>query len=62
MSENSNFTMQNLYSSKENLKILTGNISALETEQEGKKKVDCAIVYYNHIKILIPIQEMNIEQ
>ena len=49
MSENSNFAMQNLYSSKENFKILTGTISALETEQERKKKVDCAIVYYNHI-------------
>ena len=62
MSENSDFAMQNLYSSKENLKILTGTISVLETEQEGKKKADCAIVYYNQVKILIPIQEMNIEQ
>lgn len=62
MNENSKFNMQILYSSKENLKILSGTISAMEVEQEGKKKVDCAIVYYNGIKILIPIQEMNIEQ
>lgn len=62
MSENNNFNMQILYSSKENLKILSGTISAMEIEQEGKKKVDCAIVYYNGIKILIPIHEMNIEQ
>lgn len=62
MSENTNFTMQTLYSSKENLKILSGTINALEVETQDKKKVDCAIVYYNHIKILIPIHEMNIEQ
>ena len=62
MNENINFSMQQLYSSKENLKILSGTIAALEIEQEGKKKVDCAIVYYNHIKIIIPIHEMNIEQ
>ena len=62
MSENTNFTMQTLYSSKENFKILSGTINALEVETQDKKKVDCAIVYYNHIKILIPIHEMNIEQ
>lgn len=62
MNENINFTMQQLYSSKENLKILSGTISALEIEQEGKKKVDCAIIYYNKIKVIIPIHEMNIEQ
>ena len=60
--ENLKFAMQTLYSSKENLKILSGTICALEVERDGNKKVDCAIVYYNHIKILIPIQEMNIVQ
>ena len=52
--ENLKFAMQTLYSSKENLKILSGTICALEVERDGNKKVDCAIVYYNHIKILIP--------
>ena len=51
MSENTNFTMQTLYSSKENFKILSGTINALEVETQDKKKVDCAIVYYNNIKI-----------
>ena len=60
--KNLNFTMQTLYSSKENLKILSGKISALEIERDGNKKVDCAIVYYEHIKILIPIHEMNITE
>lgn len=60
MNENTNFSMQQLYSSKENLKILSGTIKALEIEQEGKKKVDCVIVYFNNIKVIIPIHEMNI--
>lgn len=34
MSENTNFTMQTLYSSKENLKILSGTINALEVETQ----------------------------
>lgn len=62
MNENTNFIKQSLYSSKENLKILTGTISAMEIEQEGNKKVNCAIVYYGNIKVLIPLQEMNIQQ
>ncbi len=62
MNDNNNFVMQNLYSSMENLKILSGTITALEVEQDGKKKVDCAIIYYQNIKIIIPIHEMNIKQ
>lgn len=60
--ENLKFAMQTLYSSKENLKILSGKITALEIERDGNRKVDCAIVYYEHIKILIPIHEMNITE
>lgn len=62
MSENTNFAMQNIYSSKENLKILTGMICALEVEQNNNKKVDCAIIYYNHIKIIIPLDKMGLEK
>ena len=62
MQENRLFAWQNLYSSKENLKILSGTICAMEVEQDGKKKVDCAIVYYEHIKVIIPIHEMAITQ
>ena len=62
MNESNNFIMQKLYSSKENLKILSGTISALEIEQEGKKKVDCAIIYFGNIKVLIPLHEMGIIQ
>ena len=38
MSENTNFAMQTLYSSKENLKILSGTINALEAETQDKKE------------------------
>ena len=62
MNENKSFTMQKLYSSKENLKILSGTISAMEVIEYQKKKYDCAIIYYGTTKVLIPIQEMGIEQ
>lgn len=62
MNETSNFTMQKLYSSKENLKILNGIISAMEMTQDGKEKHDSAIIYYDNIKIFIPIEEMGVEQ
>mgnify|MGYP007070203092 CR=1 FL=1 len=62
MNENDNFIMQKLYSSKENLKILTGRISAMEITQDGKEKHDSAIIYYKKIKVFIPIEEMGIKQ
>ena len=62
MNENNNFIMQKLYSSKENLKILNGRISAMEVAQDGKEKHDSAIIYYKKIKVLIPIEEMGIKQ
>ena len=62
MNENNNFIMQKLYSSKENLKILNGRISAMEVAQDGKEKHDSAIIYYDNIKVFIPIEEMGVEQ
>jgi len=57
-----NYIMQKLYSSKENLKILSGTLSAMEVIEYKRTKYDCAIVYYENIKVLIPIQEMGIEK
>lgn len=57
-----NFDMQKLYSSKENLKILSGIIVAMEVIEYQKKKYDCVIIYYGATRILIPIQELGIEK
>ena len=62
MSDNRDFNMQKIYSSKENLKILSGTMVAMEIIEDKKTKYDCAIIYYGTTKVLIPIQEMGIEQ
>ncbi len=62
MSDNKDFNMQKIYSSKENLKILSGTMVAMEVIEYQKKKYDCAIIYYGMTKVLIPLQEMGIEQ
>lgn len=49
---------QNINTSKEKLKILKGNIIAIETEKMKEKNITCAIVDFKGIKILIPATEM----
>ena len=49
---------QNINSSKENAKILKGNIIAIETEKVSSSNISYAIVDFNGIKILIPATEM----
>ena len=49
---------QNINSSKERGKILTGKIIAIENEKMKDNHVTCAIVDFKGIKILIPATEM----
>lgn len=51
-------TWQNINSSKEKGKILTGNIIAIEVEKMKDKNIICAIVNFKGIKVLIPAKEM----
>lgn len=49
---------QNINSSKERGKILSGNIIAIETEKMKDNNITCAIVDFKGIKVLIPATEM----
>lgn len=49
---------QNINSSKERGKILTGNIIAIETEKMKGQDIVCAIIDFKGIKILIPATEI----
>ena len=60
--ENNYIVTQNIYSSIENQKILSGFMTAIEIAVNKKGKVICAIVYYGDVKVLIPITEMGIEK
>lgn len=51
-------TWQNINSSKEKSKILKGNIIAIETEKMKEQNINCAIVDFKGVKILIPATEM----
>ena len=54
-------TWQNINSSKEKGKILKGTIIAIETEKMKDKNINCAIVDFKGVKILIPATEMILE-
>ena len=49
---------QNIHSSKIKRKILEGKIIAIETEKMKEKDINCAIVDFKGIKVLIPAEEM----
>lgn len=49
---------QNINSSKEKGKILTGTIIAIETEKMKEKDIVCAIIDFKGIKIIIPATEI----
>ena len=49
---------QNINSSKEKGKILTGKIIAIEVEKMKDKDITCAIVDFEGIKVLIPATEI----
>ena len=51
-------TWQNINSSKEKGKILTGNIIAIEVEKMKDENITCAIVNFRGIKVLIPVTEI----
>ena len=52
------FIWQNINSSKEKGKILTGKIIAIEVEKMKEKDITCAIVDFEGIKVLIPATEI----
>ena len=50
---------QNINSSKEKGKILTGKIIAIENEQMKEELITCAIIDFNGIRVLIPATEIS---
>lgn len=54
-------TWQNINSSKEKGKILTGKLIAIETETLYNAEITCAIIDFNGVKILIPATQMTID-
>ena len=56
--------IKELMRSKEEKRILTSKISGIEDEyyKYKNKNISCAIVWYEDIKILIPIQELGISK
>lgn len=53
---------QNINASKDKSKVLTGKIVALETEKMNNEEINCAIVDFKGIKILIPAIEISQER
>lgn len=51
-------TWQNINSSKEKGKILSGKISAIEVEKMKDNNITCAIVDFKGVKVLIPATEV----
>lgn len=51
-------TWQNINSSKERGKILTGKIIAIEVEKMKEDNITCAIIDFKGIKVLIPATEI----
>ena len=56
--------IKELLRSKEEKRILTSKISGIEDEyyKYKNKNISCAIVWYEDIKILIPIQELGVSK
>lgn len=56
-------SMKEIYRSKEEKRILTGKITGVESEYYKVKNenIACAIVWYEDIKVLIPITHLGIE-
>lgn len=52
---------QHINASKERNKILTGEIIAMETVEMNGKNINCAILKYGSVKIIIPANELNNE-
>lgn len=59
---NTKVIWQHINSSKERKKILTEEIIAMETVDMNGKNINCAILKYGGIRILIPASELNNER
>lgn len=52
---------QDIYASRQTNKILTGELSAIERVKIGGDEAkECAVVFYNGAKVLIPFEEMGL--
>lgn len=57
-------TIKELIRSRDEKRILTGKITGIENEyyKVRNESIPCAIVWYNHIKVLIPATHLGIEK
>lgn len=51
---------QDIYASRQTNKILTGELSAIEKVKIGGETKNCAVVFPNDVKVLIPFEEMGL--
>ena len=60
----SELTLKELMRSKEEKRILTGNISGIEDEyyKLRNQNIPCAVLWYHDIKILIPSTHLGVEK
>lgn len=63
MLTNNNSKIYDIMASRQSRKILTGTLAAVETfkNRDGAEH-DCAIVFYDVFKVLIPLEHMNISR
>lgn len=53
---------RDIFASRQSERILTGILSAVEKHKLNDNSVDCGVVFYNDIKVIIPITEMGVHE
>lgn len=53
---------RDIYASRQSERILTGLLSAVEKHKLNDQQIDCGVVFYNGIKVIIPISEMGVRE
>lgn len=53
---------RDIFASRQSERILTGILSAVEKHKLDDNQVDCGVVFYNGIKVIIPITEMGVRE
>ncbi|MCR3758465.1 S1 RNA-binding domain-containing protein [Clostridium felsineum] len=63
MLTNINSKAYDIMASRQSRKILTGTLSAVETFKNGDgKELECAVIFYDVFKVLIPLKHMSISR
>ncbi|URZ05939.1 S1 RNA-binding domain-containing protein [Clostridium felsineum] len=63
LNTNINSKAYDVMASRQSKKILTGTLSAVETFKNGDgKELDCAVIFYDVFKVLIPLKHMSISR